>query len=94
MNDTNTNTTEETPPTRTPKPRGQSGSQRTKDLGKVIGVAPIDLVWRMRNARCALCSEPLTFMRRYGEKKQYCAGCEPKLAPETRSALNELAQYL
>jgi hypothetical protein len=88
------NQTDEDRPSRSPKPREQSGSQRTLQLAKLIGVPPRDLAHRVRGSRCALCAATIPFMRRYGEKKHYCASCEPGIDAETREAIDLLEQYL
>jgi hypothetical protein len=81
-------------PLRAPKTREKSGSQRTQQLSKLLGVSSMDLAHRIRGTSCALCGCTLTFMRRYGEKKHYCGTCEPRIDVQTREAIDDLERYL
>jgi hypothetical protein len=85
---------EDLPPVQAAKPREKSGSQRTQQLARHLGVTATDLAHRVRRSSCALCGGTLSFMRRYGEKKHYCATCEPRIDVQTREAIDDLERYL
>jgi hypothetical protein len=81
-------------PIREARPREKSGSQRTQQLAKLLGVTPMVLTHRIRGSSCALCGVTLTFMRRYAEKKHYCAACEPRIDAPTLELIDVLERYL